>query len=55
MRTQDTAARDRAWNQAHPERRLELNRRGNRALYHRKKALRDVIRSVMDAAVKEGF
>ncbi len=55
MTTQDKAARDRAWNQAHPKRKLELNRRGNRALYHRQKALRDVIQNVTDAAVKEGF
>ena len=46
MTTQDKAARDRAWNQAHPERKLELNRRGNRALYHRQRALADIFQNV---------
>ena len=55
MTTQDKAARDRAWNQANPERKLELNRRGNRALYHRQRALREVIQDLTDAAVKEEF
>ncbi len=46
MTTQDKAARDRAWNQANAERKLELNRRGNRALYHRKKALAAICKNV---------
>ncbi|MEE8490244.1 MAG: hypothetical protein V3S60_01275 [Acidimicrobiia bacterium] len=54
MTTQDKAARDRAWNQANPERKLELNRRGNRALYHREKALGDIFKTVAAESDSQG-
>ncbi len=52
--TQDKAARDRAWNQANAERKLELNRRGNRALYHREKALGDIFKNVAAQSDSQG-
>ncbi len=36
----------RAWNAANSDRKRELTRRGNRALYWRQKALADICKSV---------